>query len=208
MRTTALIPLLLTPLVGCLAGATATGGGDLIITEYANFNAGASGNTTYVEIGNPTATSVDLSEYSVGVLDTSGPNDFEPSVPLTGTLAAGAVLVVELAGGDFASLFGRAPSLQLGTVNDFGYTPDAVYLYLADGSGFNGASESRNDATFQDVITETGGLSLRTTHICRRPGVPRGRGRYDPSEWIETDVFFADPNEANDIASVFAMECL
>ncbi len=207
MRTTALPALLFLPLVGCLAGATATGGGDLIITEYGDFGAGAGGPTTYVEIGNPTAMSVDLSEYSIGMLETSGFNDFAPSTPLTGQLAAGEVFVVELAGGDFGSLFGRSPSLQLGSVNDFGSTPDAIYLYLADGSGFNGASESRNDATFQDVVTETGGLSLRNTHICRRQGVPRGRGRYDPSEWIETDVFFSDSGEANSIASVFSMDC-
>jgi hypothetical protein len=133
--------------------------------------------------------------------------DFQPSTPLTGSLGAGEVIVVELAGGDFSNLFGRTPTLQLGTVSEFAYAADEVYLYLADGSGFNGASESRGDATFQDVVSETGGLRLRDVHICRRLGVPRGRGRYDPSEWIETEVFGFDSGEASDVASVFSMDC-
>jgi hypothetical protein len=170
MRTTALIPLLCLPLVGCLAGATATGSGGLILTEYGAFTVGTDA-TTYVQIGHSTAISMDLYEYSLGTPDRSRTNKRRPSTPLTGALAAGEFLVVEIAGGDFANVFGRAPSQQLATVEQFAYTPDAVYLYLADGSGFNGASQ------------------------------------IDPSEWIETSVFFSDENEANNIASVFSMDC-
>ena len=192
-------------LTGCLSGVQATGQGDLLITEYGEFSASFD-QSGYVEIGNPTANTVALSDYTIALPED---RDFSASVPLTGSLGPGQTLVIEFGGGDFQEIFGRAPDMQLPTTSELGFTPDEVILYLADGSGLDGASMTRGDATFQDVLVgdDTSNDSLRYAHLCRRPSVPRGRGRFDESEWVLTDTFSMDADEAQAIANPGELGC-
>ena len=192
--------LLFLPLTGCLAGTTAAGSGDLLITEYANANPGTD-RLTFVELGNPTDAALDLSDYTLGIdLD-------EPSTPLSGLLEPGDVYLVEIGDDDFFSVTNRSPDLTLPA--RFGFTPDEIRLYLADGSGFEGSSVSRNDATFQDTISRnaTGSSRLSNIHMCRRGGVVRGRGQFDETEWTLTETFAMDANELNAVATTGDLGC-
>ncbi len=131
-------------------------GDPVVITEIVDATL-PGGLPKFIELTNHSAASVDMTGFTVGVYSNGSSNLLNNvSVPLTGTLAAGASYIVSFEAADSAGT-GRFQQVYGFDPNHFAFDAqingdDAVVLFVADGNGTDGAATGTgDDATIIDL---------------------------------------------------------
>ncbi|HJR80173.1 MAG TPA: lamin tail domain-containing protein [Anaerolineales bacterium] len=155
--------------------ATPSGPQHLLISEVFYDTPGTDSNEEWIEIYNPTASSVDLSGYKLGDEETSGGTEGMYQFPAGASIATGQRITVALKATGFFALYGVNPTYE---VIDTGAAVPDMNVYSAWSSGTISLANTGDEVlllnasdTAVDVVTfEVGVYSGVTAH----PGVAVG----------------------------------
>jgi hypothetical protein len=190
----------------------------LLISEVVDASL-AGGLPKFVELTNIGGVSADLSGYSLGVYSNGGNSLLrDPSVVLSGSLAAGSSYVISFENSDspgvgsFNSVYGVDP-------DNFDYSAqingnDVIALFLADGTGAGGAATGQgSDATLVDIYgvigaggSPGGGVGEAWEYTdgfaSRLPSVTAPNATFTAAEWQFSGPDALDGVDASGIAAM------
>jgi cardiolipin synthase len=157
------------------ATSTPSGPQNLLVSEVFYDTPGTDSDEEWIEIYNPTASSVDLSNYKIGDEETSSGTEGMYSFPAGSSIAAGQKITVALKATGFFALYGFNPTYEV--INTDASVPD-LSVYSAWSSGTISLANTGDEVLLLDgsdfavdVVTfESGSYPGVTAH----PGVAVG----------------------------------
>ncbi|MEJ2599138.1 MAG: lamin tail domain-containing protein, partial [Anaerolineales bacterium] len=154
---------------------TPTGAQHALISEVFYDTPGTDSNEEWIEVYNPTAAAIDLSNYKLGDEETQGGTEGMYRFPAGASLAAGQKIVVALKATGFYALYGFNPDYEV--VDTDSSVPD-MSVYSAWASGTIALSNSGDEVllldgadTAVDVVTYESGSY---PGVIANPGVSTG----------------------------------
>jgi hypothetical protein len=175
---------------------------DLIISEVADPNGTAGTSARYVELYNPTDSTIDLAAGNwslVRYLTTASAT--KESVSLTGSIPAGGTYVVARSESVFTSTYGQSPDQSNGYINGNG---DDAYALFFGGNNITGTLVD----LYGDIGDGSGGIDGRSTdweyedgRALRNSDITSPNATFNASEW----TIYNDSASVNGTAEVADM---